>query len=106
MKVIIPGHKYELDHLDWNNKTTLQFVDRWHGCDIEWINNQELLRVLIDRVHFMEEELHWDGNKRILENLREALVLHEARALERKVSKWEIIPEHLETGTDWHIIIK
>lgn len=104
MKVINPGHSYEVAHLDSNGKTTITFVNRGHGCDSEGTTCQELLRVLIDRVKFLDNELPWDGNEGILQHLRMALILFECRALLRKVEKHKILPEFLTVNNeDLHI---
>jgi hypothetical protein len=104
MKIVIPGHLYELDHLDGEAKEKLQFVDRDHGRDAEGTFNQEVLRVLIDRVKFLNSEKTWEGNAQILYHLRMALVLHETRALCRKVEKGKLQPESLPVGNDGHFL--
>lgn len=96
MRVLKPGHTYELDHLDGSGKSRLQFVQRSPKHEPkEGVTNQEVLRALIDRVKFLNEELPWNGNEKILRHLRMALILHEARALERKVEKGEMSPEYV-----------
>ena len=104
MKVINPGHSYEVAHLDGNGKTTITFVNRGHGYDSEGTTCQELLRVLIDRVRFLDNELPWNSNNDILQHLRMALILFECRALIRKVEKRRILPELLPIDNeDLHI---
>jgi len=102
MKVIQAGHTYRLNHLDGTNSQELQFVNRGHGCNKEGTNNQEVLRVLIDRVKFLELEKSWHGNERIIHHLRMALVLHESRHLERLVERRLLFPEYEPTGEDGH----
>lgn len=103
MKTIISGHRYHAEHLDGNDTQEIQFVDRGHGRDTQGTTNQELLRILINRVKFLETEVHWRGNEDILYHLRMALVLHESRALERKVEKGKILPEDIKLDkTDLH----
>lgn len=103
MKVIKPGHTYELDHLDGNGKQTLQFVQREpHHEPKEGTNNQEVLRALIDRVILLDSEKPWEGNKKLLNHLRSALLLHEIRAMERKLEKGELKPEDVLVGDDGH----
>lgn len=99
MEVIFPGHRYILDRLDEKfidssePSQVIQFVDRGHGHDTAGVTCQEVIRVLIDRVKFLEDELHWDRNKEIIYHLRKSLLLFEIRALERKLEKGEIAPE-------------
>jgi hypothetical protein len=104
MRVIIPGHFYELDHLDGEGKQKLQFVDRNHDRDTQGTYNQEVLRALIDRVQFLHGEKPWRLNEQIIYHLRMALILHEARVLFRKVEKGKLRPETLVTGNDGHIV--
>ena len=104
MKAIIPGHLYELDHLDGDRKQQLRFVDRGHGTNYQGTYNQEVLRVLIDRVQFLHAEQPWILNEQIIYHLRMALVLHEARALGRKVEKGQLLPEQLPVGRDGHFL--
>ena len=94
------GHKYTLEHLDGESYEHLNFVNRGHGCDEAGTNNQEVLRVLIDRVKFLEEEMHWEGNEKIVQHLRAALVLHEARHLERLAERGKIEPENMPIGNE------
>ena len=105
MKVTVPGHIYLLEHLDGNKTQQIHFVDRGHGHDEEGTYNQEVLRVLIDRVKFLDEELPWDGNDKILYHLRSALVLHEARHLERLVERGKLKPEEVKIGKDGHFVL-
>ncbi len=111
MKVIDEGHEYQLNEVlhsvgDFEEECgtqTIKFVKRFRGEENHHgVINQELLRVLIDRVIFLDNEVPWDGNKEILHHLRMALVLHESRALFRKVGKGDILPENIETGMDGH----
>ena len=108
MKVLDAGHKYELEHLDGDDHQKIVFVKRFRGADNhQGTNNQELLRVLIDRVEFLDKEIPWEGNKEILHHLRMALVLHESRALMRKVQKGDIQkPEHVKySRRDGHWVV-
>lgn len=96
MKIIDPGHHYSLASIDGKLKQALIFVKRFReGNNHAGTTNQEVLRVLIDRVKFLDAERPWEGNREILANLRQALVLHEARALIRKVEKDELLPEQV-----------
>jgi hypothetical protein len=98
MECIKPGHTYFVKLLDSEseyNDQIIQFVDRGHGTDKPGTTCQELLRVLIDRVQFLEKELHWDRNNEIIFHLRKALLLFEIRALERKFEKGELQPEDI-----------
>lgn len=85
MRVYYPGHRYELSQLDGSDVSTqiLQFVQRpplhkpWPGT-----TNQEVCRALIDRVKTLHFEKPWYGNPRIIDNLRDVIILHEIRAFE------------------------
>lgn len=99
------GHNYTLEHIDGDGYEHLKFINRYPGIKEAGTNNQEVLRVLINRVQFLESEMHWDGNDKILYHLRAALVLHEARHLERLVERGELKSELVETGDDGHFKI-
>lgn len=104
MKVIDPGHLYQLDHLDGSGHQLLRFCKRlivpgrteaWEGTTC-----QETLRALIDRVQVLDAELPWEGNNVILQRLRLALIGFEARALERHVEKGTLRPEEIATNPE------
>lgn len=104
MRVLEPGHVYELEVQDQNEPETLTFVNREdnpHGGT----QTQEVIRALIDRTMHCDNCLRWAGNDEIIRHLRMALVLHEARALQRKVTKDLIAPEDIATGFDGHFAI-
>ena len=107
MKIIYPGHTYKAAHLDGDGTTHIQFVQRppFHTMQ-EGTTSQELLRVMIDRVKVLEEEIASPLNEQILFHLRQALCLFEARALLRKAEKKEIYPELLPVGSDGHFMLK
>lgn len=95
MKVIDPGHKYEVENIDGSGKQVIQFVKR-RGWDaellpeserIEGIQTQELLRVVIDRTLYLHAEQPWNENVKIVHHLRDALRLYESRAARRHIEK-------------------
>jgi hypothetical protein len=112
MKIIEEGHIYELSQLDVPPNSLggvepviLRFVNREEGHEHAGTQTQEVLRALIDRTMHCDNCLPWDGNVEIIKHLRMALVLHEARALERKTAKNYIDPEAIKTGPDGHFEI-
>lgn len=115
MKILEPGHVYELNWLDgkppienakiseWDLlNNVLVFVNREEGTEHPGTQTQEVLRALIDRTRHCDNCLRWEGNDKIIYHLRMALVLHEARALERKVEKGLLEPEIMKTHSDGH----
>lgn len=119
MNIIEPGHIYQLnwldveqfvsseEHVNWMHEHTniLTFVNREAGTEHPGTQTQEVLRALIDRTMHCDNCLRWEGNDQIIYHLRMALVLHEARALERKTVKGIIAPELIVTGSDGHFHI-
>jgi hypothetical protein len=103
MRVITPGHAYELDCLDSDQTVELRFVNRGHDQDEAGPSCQEVIRALIDRVQFLHVEKPHQNNSEIVRHLRQSLVLFEARALERKVEKGQLEIEKLPVGSDGHI---
>ena len=106
MKILELGHVYELNQVDGDGKELLRFVNREPGTEHPGTQTQEVLRALIDRTMHCDNCLRWPGNDLIIYHLRMALVLHEARALERKVEKGIIQPENIQTSeNDGHFSI-
>ena len=107
MTVLTPGHKYLLSNIKLDNKDVncniLKFYHEKGKTQEERVgtSNQEVIRALIDRVKFMEEELHHSFNQEIIFHLRKALALHEARHLVRMVDKG-IEVENMPIGGDGH----
>lgn len=111
MKILEPGHIYELQNIDCEkishkngacSPNTLRFVNREQGTEHCGTQTQEVIRALIDRTQYCDKCLRWEGNDKIIYHLRMALVLHEQRALERKTEKGLIQPEHIVTASDGH----
>lgn len=122
MKVVEPGHVYELTVLDsreGEGPVVIRFVNREAGTEHGGTQTQEVLRanidsleMLIDRTNHCDGCLPWTGNERIIKamseaqrQLRLALVYHEQRAMERKVEKDGWRPEEAPVGGDGHFNI-
>lgn len=91
MKIIDPGHIYELQQLGGGTQK-LTFVKRSGGTisyDQEWVGVQvqEVLRALIDRTKYLNDVLPCVETQDALHNLRMALFEFEARAWRRKQEK-------------------
>jgi hypothetical protein len=121
MKVIEPGHVYELNELDGDGSPQwLKFVNREEGTEHPGTQTQEVLRMiidmlgcLIDRTNHCDACLRWEGNDRIIKSLSEAqrqanlaILFHEQRVLERKMAKGAINPATYPTGPDGHFDIE
>lgn len=103
MRVIQRGHYYQLDHRNGKGKTFIQYVNKEPGQECEGVIQQELLRMMLDRNRYCNNCLPHRNNELIQHHLQMALILHETRALERKIEKGELMPEYLATGDDGHI---
>jgi hypothetical protein len=111
MKVKEKGHVYELDAIG-NSSThkyepeTLTFVNKEPGTEHGGTTTQEVIRALIDRTMHCDLCLGDTLDEEIIYHLRHALVLHEARALIRKVVKGELSPELVNVSpVDQHFAI-
>lgn len=109
MQVIEKGHVYKTANrrVDENEMfgdhfNQLVFINKEPGRQHGGTTTQEVIRVLIDRTRHCNNCMPHPNNERVIYHLRMALVLHEARALERKVEKWEYMPEYVRTGEDGH----
>ncbi len=109
MKVIEKGHIYDLtirshdgSKPGFHDAQILTFVNKQPGQEHDGVTTQEVLRALIDRGRHCANCMPHRNNEQIIYHLRMALVLHEARALERKLEKGDIAPEYISTGPDGH----
>jgi len=103
MNVITPGHEYVLDvestrdSSDFHTGITLQFLHCEPGTENDTrpkrgkfsvvtpgTTNEEVLRVLIDRMAFLEEKLSCSQNIDAILHLEEALQCLESRTKDRK----------------------
>jgi len=99
MKILTPGHKYELDHfesygLPGCKVETLQFIEKapkgQHSGDVtmETVNdgttNEEVLAVLIDRLQFLNGKFPCRENSIALTKLDEALLWLNKRTSDRQ----------------------
>lgn len=122
MRVIEPGHHYEVLQLDIPDDVPYDL----QGLHIIFVNREDnphpgsqtqeyirvqidCLNVLIDRTNHCDACLRWEGNDKIIKHfseaqrqLRLALLLHEQRALERKMGLHKFKPEQIPTGSDGH----
>lgn len=93
MKIIDPGHQYELLSLDGDHKQTLQFVKR---CDFKnptrfpgntnsypGTTLQDVIHCLLDRVRYLNNQIPCIENTIIVNNLQQCLFLLESRAARR-----------------------
>lgn len=120
MKIIEPGHVYQLRLLDENkafpdarytpppelvsvcDQDLLVFVNREEGHEHAGYQTQDVLCALIDRTQHCDACVRWEGNDKIIYHLRMALALHEARAIERKVELGKLQPELISVDNDGH----
>ena len=86
MKILDPGHTYEVDSYDDGENQNITFLKR-EGSNYPGnvgsypgTNNQELLRVLIDRCNYIYNQIPCIETAIIIRLLRSALYLHESRA--------------------------
>jgi hypothetical protein len=89
MRVLDPGHAYELRHLDGTGVSVLVFVKRegpgypGNVGHHQGTNLQEVIRALINRVQYLDGQIHHGRNDEVIWLLRVALVELELRAAER-----------------------
>jgi len=88
MKILDEGHRYKVK----NKKTGVQkitfFKDKKiNGEGYDGTISQELIRVLIDRTIFLNEQRFHRFNDEIIFHLRKALALYEMRHLDRMIDK-------------------
>jgi hypothetical protein len=107
MKVIDPGHVYELEWLDGKPRYSVEGHSAWPENRLKFVkregagypgnvghhpgtNLQEVLRAMIERVKYLEAQVSHPNNAGILVNLRHSLWLLEQRAAERHGRPFEL----------------
>jgi hypothetical protein len=112
MRIIEPGHIYEFANMDFKienpkhkHSQQIEFLNREEGKKHPGIQTQDVIRAAINRTQHCDRCLRWEGNDLIIYHLRMALVLHEARALIRKVEKEELKPELVSLNEDGHFTL-
>ena len=95
MRVLDPGHAYSMNTLDGDVDCTLQFVKRIgekfpgnEGEPVAGTTCQEVLRVLINRVNYLQGQAVCEENLLIMKCLRDAIELFESRAARRHGKKF------------------
>jgi hypothetical protein len=109
MKVIDPGHIYELEEVGSQKNQRIIFIkktgEHQHHQE-EWpgVYNQELIRILIDRTQYLNTALPSLEYRSVIEHLRYALYQLEMRALKIKQGNDDTLLPSLEEivlrGTD------
>ncbi len=99
MRVIDPGHTYELDNLDGPGKTILSFVKRegegfpGNVGHHEGTNMQEVIRALINRVKYLQDQIPSHANVTVLFHLRQCLWELELRAAQRHSRELKLVAD-------------
>lgn len=89
MRIIDPGHAYALRQLDGNAEEFLTFVKReglgypGNQGSHPGTNLQEVLRCLIHRLKYLDNQIHCKENWAVIARLRESIRLLEQRAADR-----------------------
>ena len=107
MRVVKAGHLYALKCLKSWKEVYLQFHQDGaiHGGEtIDGPSTQEVIRVCIDRVRYLDSEIPWVGNADIIRHLQCAISGFEARAILRQTEKGQLKIEELPLGDNGHII--
>ena len=100
MKVIVPGHRYELDSLEGGAPQQIQFIHKELVSEeasfrtvADGTTNEELLRVLIDRMHNLQNKAPCRENSIVLTHLEEALMWLDKRTANRVARGVEGTPQ-------------
>lgn len=93
MKVITPGHRYQLDNFEDKHKLGqfLQFIEKRVDSAgsanlvtvMDGTTNEEVIKVLIDRLEFLNAKFPCEENSRALTLLAGALMALEKRTADR-----------------------
>jgi hypothetical protein len=87
MKIIMPGHKYELASFEGSDPQVVQFIEKEHPS-MKTINdgttNEEVLAMLIDRLRSLGETVPCRENSIAITRCEEALMWLNKRTADRK----------------------
>jgi len=97
MKIITTGHKYELASFEGSAPQTLQFIEKVPTAegskDLVTVNdgttNEEVLKVLIDRLQYLNGKFPCRENAIVITKLEEALMWLNKRTADRQVRSVE-----------------
>lgn len=95
MKILTPGHKYELANFEQDLPELnqhLQFIEKVPSTEgsieLKTVNdgttNEDVLRVLIDRMQFLQSKFPCRENAIVITKLEESLMWLEKRTADRK----------------------
>lgn len=95
MRIVKPGHVYELENVDGSGVQTIGFVVRRdEKAELlppvsreTGVLSQELVRVLIDRTLYLNAEDPCTEDIEIIHHLRDCLRLFESRAARKTIEK-------------------
>lgn len=102
MRVIDPGHEYVLNHLDGNGEQRLVFVKRegegypGNVGSHEGTTMQEVLRALIHRAKYVQNQIPCTETYEAISSMRDALYRFEMRAARRHGRDRVYIAAHYE----------
>ena len=91
MQVITTGHKYELDSFEGGTPQTLQFIEKVPTAEgskeLRTVNdgttNEEVLKVLIDRLQYLNGKFPCRENAIVITKLEESLMWLNKRTSDR-----------------------
>ncbi len=91
MKIITTGHKYELDSFEGGTAQTLQFIEKVPASEgskeLLTINdgttNEEVLKILIDRLQYLNGKFPCRENAIVITKLEESLMWLNKRTSDR-----------------------
>lgn len=91
MKVVKRGHKYKLENMEGGTFTNLHFIEKKladeSSVDLITVTNgttnEEVLKVLIDRMGYLQEKMPCRENAIVITKLEESLMWLEKRTQDR-----------------------
>jgi hypothetical protein len=99
VKVLDPGHRYELPHVDGDGTTVLTFVKRdgegypGNQGHHEGVIMQEVLRALIDRATYVDQQIPCVDTEAAIKAMMLACFLLERRAAVRRGRRTPVLDE-------------
>lgn len=83
MRIITPGHDYEVNDTQGNPCNTLNFVNKQNGQNLDGTTSEEVIDVMIDRLNFLNNLFPCNENGIALHHLTMARKALDDRTADR-----------------------
>ena len=97
------GHTYAVINKHETGLQLVKFVKDEQDCSEDGIIIQQLIKILLDRIRYLDDKLPSKYNNRVIKHLTQAFIALETRHIERLVKKGRCV-EYLPVYKGGHIL--